>query len=45
LRKCIIGADSERIPKIHMERPGCGVYWPYGRSLTSVTGDENRAPN
>jgi hypothetical protein len=28
LRKCIISADSEQILKIHIERPGYGVYWP-----------------
>jgi hypothetical protein len=40
LRKCIISADSERILKIHLERPDYGVYWPYSRG---VTGDANRA--
>jgi hypothetical protein len=29
-RKSIIGADSEQILTIHMERPGYGVYWSYG---------------
>ena len=43
LRKCIIGADSERILKIHLERPDSGVYWPYSRAVISVTGYENRA--
>jgi hypothetical protein len=43
LRKCIIGADSERILKIHLEQPDSGVYWAYSRAVISVTGCENRA--
>jgi hypothetical protein len=45
LRKCITGADSERILKIHIEQPDGGVYCPYSRAVISVTGDENRATN
>jgi hypothetical protein len=43
LRKCIIGADYERILKIDLKRPDCEVYWPYSRAVISVTGDENQA--
>jgi hypothetical protein len=43
LRKCIIGADSERILKIHIDRPDYAVYWPYGRAVILVPVDENRA--
>jgi hypothetical protein len=44
LRNCIIGTNSEQIPKIHIQRPDYEVYWRRC-AVIPMTVDENRATN